>query len=183
MNEQISTPGASLEFEKTYRDHYTFVWRTVRRLGVPPEEVDDVVQDVFMVVHRRLPEFEGRSSLNTWLFGIAYRVIRDHRRKVAARQRREQLASGARPPTEPDRKLSRRQAAHVLDELLATLDDDQREVMVMADVMNISAPEIAEITGAKLNTVYSRLRLARKAFERALAEFRAREGGDLPWMS
>ena len=69
-------------FEAVYREHYAFVWRSVRRLGVPDRELDDVVQEVFVIVHRRLAEFEGRSMVTTWLFGIAYRVVRDHRRKM-----------------------------------------------------------------------------------------------------
>lgn len=169
-------------FETIYRQHYAFVWRSVRRLGTPDAELDDVVQEVFVVVHRRLGDFEGRSAITTWLFGIAYRVVRDHRRSAAARAKREALATGGRPPTEPDRKLSRTQAAGVLDDLLALLDDDQRSVLVMADVINMTAPEIAELTETKLNTVYSRLRLARQAFETALAEYRRTHAGELPWM-
>ncbi len=169
-------------FEEIYRRHYAFVWRSVRRLGVADAELDDVVQEVFVVVHRRLGEFEGRSAITTWLFGIAYRVVRDHRRGAAARARREAQATGGRPPTEPDRKLSRTQAAGVLDELLAQLDDEQRETLVMADIVDLTAPEIAALTETKLNTVYSRLRLARRAFEAAVDAYRVSHGGELPWM-
>lgn len=176
-------PVHETSFEDIYRRHYAMVWRSARRLGVGDAELDDLVQEVFVVAHRRLPDFEGRSAISTWLFGITYRVVRDHRRSAAARARREALATGGRPPTEPDQKLSRVQAASILDELLATLDDDQREVLVMAEIMHLTAPQIAELTGAKLNTVYSRLRLARRAFDTALAEYRDRSGGELPWMS
>lgn len=169
-------------FETIYREHYAFVWRSVRRLGTPDAELDDLVQEVFVVVHRRLGDFEGRSAITTWLFGIAYRVVRDHRRSAAARAKREALATGGRPPTEPDRKLSRTQAAGVLDDLLAQLDEEQRAVLVMADVVNMTAPEIAELTETKLNTVYSRLRLARQAFETALVDYRRSHAGELPWM-
>lgn len=170
-------------FEDIYRQHYAGVWRSARRLGVGEAELDDLVQEVFVVAHRKLPQFEGRSTIGTWLFGITYRVVRDLRRSAAARARREALATGGRPPTEPDRKLSRVQAATVLDDLLATLDDEQREVLVMAEIMHMTAPQIAELTEAKLNTVYSRLRLARRAFDAALAKYRERTGGELPWMS
>ncbi|HET6585484.1 MAG TPA: sigma-70 family RNA polymerase sigma factor [Nannocystaceae bacterium] len=170
-------------FEELYRKHYGFVWRSVRRLGVSDPELDDVVQEVFVVVHRRLHEFEGRSAITTWLFGIAYRTVSDHRRKNAARLRREAEAGSGRPPTEPDQRLSRRQAVGVLDGLLAELDDEKREVLVMADIVKMTANEIAEITGANPNTVSSRLRAARKTFEEALARYREREGGELPWMT
>ncbi|MFO0631224.1 MAG: sigma-70 family RNA polymerase sigma factor [Nannocystaceae bacterium] len=173
--------GFDPKFESLYRKHHAFVWRSVRRLGVPDGEVDDLVQEVFVVVHRRLGEFEGRSSITTWLFGIAYRVVRDHRRSAAARARREALASVGRPPTEPEHKLQRAQAAQLLDQILDGLDEDQRSVFVMAEVVHMTAPEIAELTGAKLNTVYSRLRLARRAFEQALAAWQAEHAGEAPW--
>jgi RNA polymerase sigma-70 factor (ECF subfamily) len=169
-------------FEAVYRRHYPFVWRSVRRLGVPDFEIDDVVQEVFVIVHRRLPEFEGRSALTTWLFGIAYRVVRDHRRKIAARERREAEAPAGKPPTEPDKRMSRHEAVDVLDGLLAQLDEEKRAVFVMAEIVKMTANEISEVVGVSPNTVSSRLRAARKTFEEALARYREK-GGDLPWMS
>lgn len=170
-------------FEELYRQHHAFVWRSLRRLGVDDGDVDDLLQEVFVVAHRRLPEFEGRSKVTTWLFAIAYRTVKDHRLSAAARARREAEQTGGRPPTEPDRKLSRQQAARALDELLSRLDEDQRSVLVMADIVAMTAPEIAELTQTKLNTVYSRLRLARAALEDGLAQMRAEHPGGLPWMS
>ena len=170
-------------FETLYRKHYAFVWRSVRRLGVPDGEVDDVVQEVFVIVHRRLPEFEGRSAITTWLFAIAYRVVRDHRRKVAARARREAEVTAGKPPTEPDKLIARHQAVDVLDGLLADLDEDKRAVFVMAEIVKMTANEIAEVVGVSPNTVSSRLRAARKMFEESLANYRARTKGELPWMS
>jgi RNA polymerase sigma-70 factor (ECF subfamily) len=170
-------------FETLYRKHYAFVWRSVRRLSVRDGEIDDIVQEVFVVVHRRLSEFEGRSAITTWLFGIAYRVVRDHRRKIAARQRREAEVTAGKPPTEPDKRLARHQAVDVLDGLLAELDEDKRAVFVMAEIVKMTANEIAEVIGVSPNTVSSRLRAARKAFEESLAGYRARTKGDVPWMS
>jgi RNA polymerase sigma-70 factor (ECF subfamily) len=170
-------------FERVYREHHAFVWKSVRRLGVPDAEVDDVVQDVFMIVHRRLTDFEGRSKLTTWLFGIAYRVVKDHRRSRLAAARREADVAPPRAPTEPDRKYARKQAARALDDILGELDDDKRSVLVMADVVHMTVPEIAEILEVPLNTVYSRLRLARKRFERALDERMRTESGGMPWTS
>src|SRR5687767_4756436 len=71
--------------DEIYERYFDFVWRNVRRMGVPAEAVDDAVQDVFLVVHRRLAEFEGRSAMETWLFGILMRVARDHRRSFKRR--------------------------------------------------------------------------------------------------
>jgi RNA polymerase sigma-70 factor (ECF subfamily) len=171
------------EFAEVYRKHHAFVWRCVRRMGVPDGEVDDIVQEVFVVVHHRLRDFAGDSKITTWLFGIAFRVLSHHRRHAQARARREQQVEPGRPPTEPDRRLSRAQAVNILDELLDRLDDDQRHVFVMTEVAKMSAPEIAELTGAKLNTVYSRLRLARRAFDESLQAWLTAHGGELPWMT
>lgn len=186
MSESASQEVAPLiapAFEALYREHYPFVWRSVRRLGIPDGEVDDVVQDVFMIVHRRLGDFQGRSSMRTWLFGITYRVVRDRRRSFAARIDREGKVEPGRPPTQPDQRVSRHQAVGALDELLAGLDDDQRATFVMAEVLHMSAPEIAQLTEVKLNTVYSRLRRAREAFEAALHRYLAQNGGELPWLN
>jgi RNA polymerase sigma-70 factor, ECF subfamily len=186
MSESASQEVASVVapgFEAIYREHHPFVWRSVRRLGIPDAEVDDVVQDVFMVVHRRLGDFEGRSSVRTWLFGIAYRVVRDRRRSFAARVNRERQVEPGRPPTQPDQRASRHQAVLALDDMLAELDDDQRATFVMAEVLRMTAPEIAEVTEVKLNTVYSRLRRGREAFEAALQRYLASNGGELPWMN
>ena len=183
----ITSPGAAQgvapELEAIYREHHTFVWRSLRRLGVADADVDDLVQEVFVVVHRRLEEFEGRSAITTWLFGIAYRVMQEHHRKGAARARREQQLEEGRPPTAPDRRLSRVEAVGVLDELLDRLGEEQRTVFVMAEVAKLTAPEIAELTGAKLNTVYSRMRLARQGFDEALTRWLSRRKGELPWMT
>ncbi|HET6582199.1 MAG TPA: sigma-70 family RNA polymerase sigma factor [Nannocystaceae bacterium] len=176
-------PAIAPAFAAIYREHYAFVWKSVRRLGIPDAEVDDVVQDVFVVVHRRLGDFEARSSMRTWLFGIAYRVVRDKRRSFAARIRREGEVEPARPPTAPDQRIARHQAVGALDDLLARLDEDQRSTFVMAEMLHMSAPEIATLTEVKLNTVYSRLRRAREVFEAALQDYLARNGGELPWLN
>ena len=69
-----------MTFKEVYDEHFRFVWRSLRRLGVRESDVPDAVQDVFLVVHRRLAEFEGRSKVTTWLFGICFRVARDRRK-------------------------------------------------------------------------------------------------------
>lgn len=166
-------------FEQVYEEHFDFVWRSTRRLGVDTAAIDDVVQDIFLVVYRRLDTFEGRSSLKTWLFGIARRVVSDHRRSLARRKPHQQIPEGLASTTEgPDEEADRAQAAEVLRAFLEGLNDDQRSVFMLAELEGMTAPEIAEATDTKLNTVYSRLRLARESFNRAVRRFRARvEGG------
>ncbi|MBI5545894.1 MAG: RNA polymerase sigma factor [Deltaproteobacteria bacterium] len=166
-----SAPGAQggVCFEEVFRTHFDFVWSALRRLGVPPSSVDDAVQDAFLVVHRRLADFEGRSTLRTWLYGIVLRVARDHRR----RSQRADL--GTLPPDVKDDRpgphdtASRSEALRLLERLLRTLDEDKREVLILADMEGLTAPEIADLVGANLNTVYSRLRAARQLFNEAVA--------------
>ena len=164
------------DLASVYEQHFDFVWRSARRLGVPESAVDDVVQEVFLVVHRQLASFEGRSSMKTWLFGILHNLVLRERRTWARRERPHAIEP-VEPEPAPDQQLAEQQARRLLHALLAELDDDKRAVFVLADLEQMSAPEIAEATGLKLNTVYSRLRLARAEMERALARHRAREGG------
>ena len=167
------------DLARVYQDHFDFVWRSARRLGVPDSAVDDVVQEVFIVVHRQLATFEGRSSMKTWLFGILRNLVLRQRRSWARRGREEILEESAVIAGEAgaDEQLAESQARRVLHALLAGLDDDKRAVFVLAELEQMSAPDIAEATGLKLNTVYSRLRLARAEMERALERHRAREAG------
>lgn len=163
------------EFEAIYDEYFDFVWRSVRRLGVMESAVDDAVQDVFVVVYRRLDDFEHRSTVKTWLFGIALRVVRTHRRTLARKRAEplpEVLTSSDR---DPQAESERREALSVLDSILDTMDDDKRSVFVMAELEQMTAPEIAAVTETKLNTVYSRLRAARKMFEDGVKRHRARE--------
>jgi RNA polymerase sigma-70 factor (ECF subfamily) len=167
---------AAPSFEVVYEEHFDFVWRSLRRLGIADAQVDDAVQDVFVVVHRRLGEFEGRSTMKTWLFGIALRVASVHRRTAARR------------PTEPldedlpdqagnlpaDALSEAAEAARLVHRLLDCLDEDRRAVFVLAELEQMTAPEISVALGVNLNTVYSRLRLARRDFDAALARHRAR---------
>jgi len=181
---QVAAPAATrghVEFASVYDSYVEFVYRSVRRLGVDSASVDDVVQEIFLVVHRRLGEFEGRSSIKTWVFGIALRVVRDHRRTI----RRKRLGADARADgAELDRladqglapfeALARAEAAKLLEGLLDAMDDEKREVFVLAELEDMSVPEISEITGVNSNTIHSRLRAARRLFEEGVTRLRAR---------
>lgn len=168
-------------FESVYDQYFDFVWRSVRRLGVRECAVDDVVQDTFVVVHRRLGEFEGRSTLRTWLFGIALRVAQQHRRRLA-RKGADELPESI-PDTRtasPAEAAERAEAVRLLHALLDCLPDERRTVFILAELEQLPAPEIAEALDVNVNTIYSRLRLARRDFDRALRRHRARdEGGRL----
>lgn len=178
-----SAPAAAaapaLTVAEVYDRHAVMVFRALRALGVPPANLDDAVQDVFIVVHRRLGEFEGRAALTTWLFAIARRVAADHRRRrPAGTQPLAAVAEVADGGVSPERAVAQAQAARAVLAILDTLDPDQREVFVLMELEQLAAPAVAEIVGVPLNTVYSRLRLARQRFEQGVARraaARARE--------
>jgi len=162
-------------FDQVYDTHFAFVWRNVLNRGVPSAAVDDVVQEVFVVVHRKLPGFEGRSSMRTWLAGIVRRVVADHVRKrgnapVGDEPLENDSPSEARGPAE---ELDAKAAARVLDQLLAAMPEAQREVFILHEIEQMTGREIAESVGANENTVHTRLRAARRIFEEGLARLRA----------
>lgn len=156
-----------------YREHYEFVWRIVGRLGVPARAVDDAVQDVFVVLHRRRDELDARGSLRALLYGIARRVARTYRDK----DRREALLTVADEPIGPcpDEEVARRQAAAVVRDALDAMDEDKRMAFALADIEGMAMPEVAQCLGINLNTAYSRVRAARQLLHKAIARHRARD--------
>ena len=160
---------------EVYDRHAAMVWRTLRALGVDEAALDDAMQDVFIVVHRRLGDFEGRSALSTWIYGIARRVASQYRRRRRDRSDETALAREAEPGPSPRERAEQRQAARLVMELLAELDEEKREVFVLMELEQLAAPVVAEMLAIPVNTAYSRLRLARQRFEAALARRRAQE--------
>ncbi|MCW5807438.1 MAG: sigma-70 family RNA polymerase sigma factor [Deltaproteobacteria bacterium] len=163
------TAAAVPSFDEVYATNVAFVWRVLRTLGVPDAQLEDAVQDVFVVVHRRLPEWEGRAAITTWLFAIARRVASSHRRRAAG-ARTEELRPDDEPAGSADTfaAMSRAQAAATVMNILLTLDDDKRIVFALVELEQLSVPEVARMLDINLNTAYSRLRLARAAFESAV---------------
>jgi RNA polymerase sigma-70 factor, ECF subfamily len=173
--------------EEIYRAEFGFIWRSARALGVDDGAIDDVVQEIFMVAHRRLSEFEQRSSMRTWLSGILLNAVRRHRRtqrrKSPHELSREAPTDVDSLPTEarsPHDVTLAHEATRLLERILGDLDEKKREILVLAELEELSAPEIGEILGLSVNTVYSRLRLAREDFEQVAARYRAREHRRFP---
>jgi len=163
-------------FEEVYSDQVRYVWSRARALGVGPEAIDDVVQEVFLVVHRRLSEFEGRASIRTWLTRILIRIVANHRRSKKRRTHQElPVTLEAAPESRPSRRAERNEAARLLTEILDCLDEDKRTVFVLAEVDEMTAKTIGETLGISPNTASSRLRLARRDFKRELARHHARD--------
>jgi len=159
------------DFDATYAEYFPFVWRCLRGLGVPLDALDDAAQDVFVVVHRRFADFEARSSVRTWLYGIVRNVASNQRRSRARRGRSEpldfDLASHAPGPLE---RAQDAEAAAFLQRFSARLDARKRDVFLLALLEELSMPEVSEALGIPLNTAYTRLRLVRAELKAALAK-------------
>jgi RNA polymerase sigma-70 factor (ECF subfamily) len=166
-----------LVFAEVYREHAPFVWRSLRRLGVPVADLDDVCQETFLVVHRQLERYDGSSSVKTWLFGIAMRLASNHRRKLSVR--RENPGAVAPEPSVPAPQpevVAARQARVVLDQALDSLDDEKRAVFVLYELEQLPMSEVVAAVGCPLQTAYSRLHAARKLVAASVHRFRSKEG-------
>jgi RNA polymerase sigma-70 factor (ECF subfamily) len=163
-------------FEAVYRDHVGFVWRTLRRLGVAEAEIEDAAHEVFLVVHRRLAEFDGQAAITTWLFAIARGVASNRRRSAQRREQREEQAPGPAASPDPAEHLEQVRAAAAIERFLAGLPDEQRVVFELFEIEGMRGAEISEALALNINTVYTRLRAARQRFAQFLAEHHAREG-------
>jgi len=171
-----------VDFRAIFEAYGPFVARTLRRLDVPSADRHDLQQEIFVIVLRKLPEFDGRTSLHTWIYGICVRMASTYRR--SARVRREQacedpepdIAATSQPPNQ-DRDLDSRRACAHAEALLAKLDDEKRRVFVLYEVEGLSMNEVAEAVGCPLQTAYSRLHAARKGMKILLQRSRLARGG------
>ena len=157
------------DFGTVYQEHFDFMWRTLRRYGVPEAAIDDAVQDAFLVIHTRLSTFEGRSSLRTWIFGIARRVARDHRPAPRAQAAPDVL--DALPDLESKSPLATLEAiegARLLERLLAALAPEKREAFILVKLEQMTILEAGQALGVNVNTIYSRVRTALRELEQAL---------------
>jgi RNA polymerase sigma-70 factor (ECF subfamily) len=168
MVSQIS--AAPDEFRAFFDAHAAFVWRVARYLGTPAADLDDVCQEVFLVVSRRLGEHDpARGSVRTWVFGIVRNVVRNDSRR---HRRRHEVVVATMPEPEVN-SSDRTEVRWMCAALLDALGDEQRTVLMLHDLEEMPIPEVAEAVGIPLATAYSRLRLARA---RALAWLTANGG-------
>jgi RNA polymerase sigma-70 factor, ECF subfamily len=157
-------------------DHFDFVWRSVRRIGLCPADADDVTQEAFVVASRKLEELlPGRER--AFLLGTALRVASTFRRGARREQARRELAppTTADPFPAPDHLVESRSARERLDLVLGEIDLELRTVFVLFEVEELSVGEIADLVGLKPGTVASRLRRAREAFRTAVERMARRE--------
>jgi RNA polymerase sigma-70 factor (ECF subfamily) len=167
-------------FRVVYDKYFDFVWTCARRMGVPTDAIDDVVQEIFIVVHARLRTLEQPASLRSWIYSVVRRTVSTFHRGRHVRTARE--FSEPAPDNSPMlMQPSPLDLAVLNDELkllwrlLNELDSRKREVLILAELEEMTMPEIAEAIGIPLNTAYSRLRAARHDFNEAFLRYRAAE--------
>jgi RNA polymerase sigma-70 factor, ECF subfamily len=168
-----------LDVAGVYAEHAQFLWKSLYRMGVPQADLPDVLQEVLLVVYRRLDSYDGSCRLTTWLFAICLRVAATARR--GKRRRREdpldptEQSSALVESNDPERCALARDARRVLDWALGGLDPEKRAVLVMFELEGISCAEIAQLLGVPKGTVFSRLSSARQAFLARLSRMQKRE--------
>jgi RNA polymerase sigma-70 factor (ECF subfamily) len=159
---------------EVFHAHASFVWRVLRRLGVSDADVEDACQEVFVVAHRRLGDFEGRSSVQTWLYGICVRVGAAHRRRTRVREQPTSTHHEQAAEAPQEDEVALREARVELDRMLDALDDEKRAVFVLFEIEELPMTEVAEAVGCPLQTAYSRLHAARREIDLMLTRIRAR---------
>lgn len=171
--------AATLDAASVHAAHGAFLWATLQRLGARSADLDDVYQEVFVVLHRRLADYDPALPIRPWLYGICVRVVAASRRR--AHVRRERLVDAVPEPDatapSPEEGADRARRQRVLHEILDELDLERRAVFVMYEIDELPCDQIAEMTGVPVGTVHSRLHAARKDFQRASARWQARHGG------
>ena len=162
-------------FARLFEEHFDFVWRSLRRLGVAPGSVDDAAQEVFVVASRRLAAIEPGKE-RAFLFGTALRVASDARRSAQRRREREQEVDREPSSPEPSAEelIDRRRAREMMDDIIASLPDDARPVFVLFELEGMTMAEIASCLDLPAGTVASRLRRARELFAAAIARLEAK---------
>ena len=172
---EIPPGSAPIPFDVVYTEYAQFVWRSLARLGVAEAQLSDAMQEVFIVVHRRLAEFEQRSSLKTWLFGIAMRVASQARRDKHRRPSEPLDADVPDPLRSPHENAERAEATRTLYRLLDELSPDQRALFVLVELEQMTLADAANAVSANLHTAASRLKAARRKFESALKRHRTQD--------
>lgn len=167
----MSADRQQLDIRQLFDEHAKYIWRALRHLGVADADLEDICQEVWVTAHRKLGDFEGRSAIRTWLYGICMRVASDYRRSAYVRRERATAepqrdnAPGAVSDFSND--VEARQSLHALLELL---DEEKRAVLVLYELEGFTMKEVAEIVGSPLQTAYSRLYAARELLAAAVRE-------------
>lgn len=159
----LEEPGAAnLTAAEVFREHGAFVFRLLRRLGVPDADLDDATQDVFMIVHRSLGRYEERNQMRGWLYRICVREASRLRRSRPPPATVDLDVLTAPDASSPERAVQASEARADFDRLLSALDEARRTVFVLYEVEELPMEDVAKIVNCPVATAYSRLRSARK---------------------
>ncbi len=164
----MTSSHGSLDLRQLFDEHARYIWRALRHLGVADADIEDICQEVFLVAHRKLSEFQGRSSPRTWLYGIALRVASDYRRRGYIRRERA-VADVSELVERRDDRTPEGESRQLLGKLLALLEADKREVLVLYELEGFTMKEVADMLGCPLQTAYSRLYSARQLLKDAVS--------------
>jgi RNA polymerase sigma-70 factor (ECF subfamily) len=166
-----------LDLAAVYAREFDWVWQTLRRMGVAARNLPDVTHDVFVVVHRRADRYDPARPLRPWLFGVAYRVARDH--LALARNRREDITDAIDPPSPDvpaDQQVHRAQARDLVSAALQGMEFDKRVVFILHDLEEQPMSEISAALEVPAKTLYARLKVAREEFTAAVRRLRLARG-------
>jgi RNA polymerase sigma-70 factor (ECF subfamily) len=179
--------GDTVDLRSIYASQRDFVWLTLQRMGVRRPDLEDVFQDVFVIVHKRLHTYRRDAKLSAWLYGICLRSVARHRRRAFRRRERPEgvelgeqsagpFAWHAAAPA-PDERLHEEEGQARLDRLLDTLEPEQRAMVVMYEIEELGCAQIAALTGVPVGTIHSRLHHARRKLAAAARRLKASGGG------
>ena len=162
---------------EVFEGHQNYVYRTLAQLGVADSDLEDLTQEVFITIHRKLAEFEWRSRLRTWIYGICLRRAADYRRSGYIRRERVHAHPGIEDATsESALPIARVERQAALQALLDAVDPDKRQILVLYEIEGLSMKEAADALGCPLQTAYTRLYAAREQLLAAFAVQKARDG-------
>ncbi len=168
-------PAQVPSFQAVYETYFDFVWASAHRFGIEPPEMEDLVQDVFIVIHSRVHTLQNPQALRSWIYGIVRRTASNYRRAKSthARPSSHDSSRDESPDPTPLEQTERNAKRELLVSLLNQLDEPKREIFALVEIHELSVPEAAELLGIPLNTAYSRLRAARQGVEVAVARHEA----------
>ena len=169
-------------FDEVYAETFPSAWRMVHRLGIGDSPLEDVLQDVYLTVFRKLDDFEGRCSLKTWVLAITFRVVSNYRRVKRRKGAGHALTSIVMDPElvldnalDPHEQFARTEALRTVHELIGNMDDRRAAIFALVELRGYHVAEVAKELGTNLNTTHARLRAARLDFERALIRRQGRD--------
>jgi RNA polymerase sigma-70 factor (ECF subfamily) len=176
---EVPVVAETLDFVGVYKEHFSFAWRSLRALGVHSGSIDDAVQEVFIIVHRRLNDYQPTASVRSWIFGIVRRVAKDFRRTVQRRGVQVSIADEhiAAGDAHADVTVQRHEALRLVEAFVDTLDDERRAVFVLSELEEMPVQEIAQALKMNPNTLYSRLKIIKQDFSKFLARRLGEEQG------